>query len=164
MTCIRLFLFLGIVFLTGGQSLSAQNKQQEAEQKTAWIKTHVEERALTCDIRQAQPMRGDLINLTTPYSFTISGDTVISHLPYFGQAYQIAYGGGNGLRFTAKVTDYKLTYDKKGTARLQFKCRTADDLIRFDVQIGTNGTVNIRALPNNRQSISYRGTIDLTKP
>jgi len=37
---------------------------------------------------------------------------------------QIPYGGGEGLNFKAPLTDYKLDWDKKGTAKIKFTARS----------------------------------------
>lgn len=104
-------------------------------------------------------MRGQAVSLTSPYTLEMRGDSVISYLPYFGRAYSVPYGGGNGLRFERTTTDYTCTYDKKGTARIKFAARTDDDTYRFNIQIYPNGSASINVTPTNRQNISYQGEL-----
>jgi len=145
---------LGIVLLTGGQSLFAQ-EQTEKEQ----IRKLIESNRFRIDINRAVPMQGRSVNLTSTYSLELKGDSVISHLPYFGRAYSVPYGGGEGLRFEEALTDLSLSFDKKGTAKLKFTAKTSEDRYTFNVQIFSNGSVTVNVNPVNRQGITYHGRL-----
>ena len=67
------------------------------------------------DVNTAMPMRGRSIPLTSSYSLTIRNDSVISYLPYYGRAYSIPYGGGDGLNFKAILQKYKWKWIKRNT-------------------------------------------------
>ena len=156
---IRLLFFMGIVLFLGGQSLYSQTKKERKEQKAKEIKEMIDEQRFTIDVDRALPMGGRTVNLTTPYSFEMRGDSAISYLPYFGRAYSLPYGGGDGLRFEESITDYQSTFEKKGTARIKFVARTKEDTFRFDVQVFSNGSAIISVTPTNRQSITYQGEV-----
>ena len=156
---IRLLFFMGIVLFLGGQSLYSQTKKERKEQKAKEIKELIDEQRFTIDVDRALPMGGRTVNLTTPYSFEMRGDSAISYLPYFGRAYSLPYGGGDGLRFEESITDYQSTFEKKGTARIKFVTRTKEDTFRFDVQVFSNGSAIISVTPTNRQSITYQGEV-----
>lgn len=123
---IRLFFFVGIVLFFGGQSLYSQNKKERKEQKAKEIKEMIENGRFTIEVDRALPMGGRTVHLTTPYSLEMRGDSAISYLPYFGRAYSLPYGGGDGMRFEESITDYQSTFDKKGTARIKFVARTKE--------------------------------------
>lgn len=159
MKCIRLFVMIGIVFLMGGQSLFSQTKAEKREQKAKEVKAMVESRRFVISIERALPMGGRSINLTSPYSLEMRGDSAVSYLPYFGRAYSLPYGGGDGLRFEKPVTDYRISFNKKGIANIQFATRTDDDTFRFCVEVYPNGSATISVTPTNRQSISYQGEL-----
>ncbi|MBC8603675.1 DUF4251 domain-containing protein [Parabacteroides acidifaciens] len=156
---IRLLFFMGIVLFLGGQSLYSQTKKERKEQKAKEIKEMIDEQRFTIDVDRALPMGGRTVNLTTPYYFEMRGDSAISYLPYFGRAYSLPYGGGDGLRFEESITDYQSTFEKKGTARIKFVTRTKEDTFRFDVQVFSNGSAIISVTPTNRQSITYQGEV-----
>ena len=84
---------MGIVLFLGGQSLYSQTKKERKEQKAKEIKEMIDEQRFTIDVDRALPMGGRTVNLTTPYSFEMRGDSAISYLPYFGRAYSLPYGG-----------------------------------------------------------------------
>lgn len=96
---VRLFWILGIVLVLTGQSLCAQTKKEKKEQKEKEVKELIECKRFTIDVNRAIPMGGRSLNLTSPYSLEMRGDSAISYLPYFGRAYSAPYGGGDGLRF-----------------------------------------------------------------
>jgi len=156
---LRLFLLIGMVLFSGGQFLFAQSKQEKREQKEKEVKELIDKSRFTIDVDRALPMGGKSLNLTSPYSLELRGDSVISYLPYFGRAYSVPYGGGEGLRFTETVSDYSLSYDKKGTAKIQFRARTDEDNYTFNVEVFKNGSSVIRVAPVNRQSITYYGEL-----
>ena len=93
---VRLFWLLGIVLVIAGQSLCAQTKKEKREQKEKEVKELIESKRFTIDVNRAIPMGGRSLNLTSPYSLEMRGDSAISYLPYFGRAYSAPYGGGDG--------------------------------------------------------------------
>ena len=86
---VRLFFLIGIVLMIGGQSLYSQNKKERKEQKAKEIKEMIEGGRFTIEVDRALPMGGRSVNLTTPYSLEVRGDSAISYLPYFGRAYSL---------------------------------------------------------------------------
>ncbi len=157
---------LGIVLCIGGQSLFATesgNKKEKKEQKEQQIRELLDSGNFTIDVERAIPTSGRAVNLTSPYSLELKNDTAISHLPYFGRAYSVPYGGGDGLRFTTGITDYSISYNKKGTAQIKFKARTDEDNFTFNVQVFSNGSTTINVTPVNRQSITYHGEVATVK-
>lgn len=106
-------IFMLLLALLVGLPLSAQSKQEKKEQKKEAIKKLIASENYKIDVRTAMPMRGRSIPLTSPYSLEIRNDSVISYLPYFGRAYSIPYGGGDGLDFKAPLKEYDMKMDKK---------------------------------------------------
>ena len=156
---VRLFWLLGIVLLLAGQSLYAQSKKEKREQKANEVKELIDSKRFTIDVNRAIPMGGRSLNLTSPYSLEMRGDSVISYLPYFGRAYSAPYGGGDGLRFEESITDYQCSFNKKGTAQIQFRTRSDDDTFAFSVQVFSNGSTTINVTPVNKQNITFYGEL-----
>lgn len=159
MKYVRLFGLLGIVLVLTGQSLCAQTKKEKKEQKAKEVKELIDSKRFTVDVNRAIPMGGRLLNLTSPYSLEMRGDSAISYLPYFGRAYSAPYGGGDGLRFEKSITDYQTSFNKKGTAQIQFRTQTDDDTYAFSVQVFPNGSATITVIPVNKQSITFHGEL-----
>ena len=154
---------MGIVLLTGGQSLFSQSKKEKREKRAWEVKERIESKRFTIDVNRAIPMGGQAINLTSPYSLEMRGDSVISYLPYFGRAYSVPYGGGDGLRFSQSITGYTCTFGKKGKTHIHFATRTDDDIYRLDIQVFSNGSATIAVMPTHKQSITFQGEIALPR-
>lgn len=161
----RIFTCLLAIILGITLQLNAQSKKQKKEETQKAIRELIEAQKIKVEVDIAYPMRGPSKNLTSNYSVEIRNDSVFSYLPYFGIAYSVPYGGGKGLIFNERITDYKLTFDKKGMANIRFKTRTEEDNFTYTISIYTSGTASINVTPTNRQSISFRGEfiVDIPK-
>ena len=156
----QIFMLL-LALLVGIPTLSAQSKKEKKEQKKEAVKKLIESENYKIDVRTAMPMRGRSIPLTSPYSLEIRNDSVISYLPYFGRAYSIPYGGGDGLDFKAPLKEYDMKMDKKGNAVIEFVARNPEDRYEFRAKVYTNGEASINVNMQNRQSISFQGELEM---
>ena len=153
------FVWLGL-FLSVVMSGCTASKQVTKEEKIAneiKLRNAIEARSFIVEVNKAIPMSGSARTLTSTYSLTVNGDEVKSYLPYFGRAYSVPYGGGEGLIFESTITDYQITFNKKGMAEITFKTRTKEDLFTYRVQIFMNGSASVHVSSNNRQPISFNG-------
>ena len=80
---------LGIVLLIGGQSLFAQSNKEKKVQKELQVQKMIDKGHFKIDVNRSIPMSGRSVDLTSSYSLEVKGDSVISYLPYFGQAYSV---------------------------------------------------------------------------
>lgn len=154
-------LILLLALLAWGTTLSAQSKKEKKEQKKEAVKKLIASENYKIDVQTALPMRGRSVPLTSAYSLEIRNDSVISYLPYFGRAYSIPYGGGNGLNFRAPLKEYNMKMDKKGNAVIQFVARNPEDNYEFSAKVYSNGSTSIDVNMQNRQSIGFLGTLDM---
>lgn len=149
-----------LILLSGAVGLSAQSKKEKKEQMKLVVKELLASEKYKIHANTAFPMRGRSIPLSSPYALEVRNDSVISYLPYYGRAYSIPYGGGEGLVFKAPLKDYKTEKDKKGNTRIQFSARTLEDKYDFSVSVFDNGAASIDVMMQNRQSISFSGELD----
>ena len=154
-------LMLLLALLVGFPTLSAQSKKEKKEQKKEAVKKLIASENYKIDVQTALPMRGRSIPLTSPYSLEIRNDSVISYLPYFGRAYSIPYGGGDGLNFRAPLKEYSMEMDKKGNAVIKCIARNPEDRFEFRAKVYSNGSTSIDVNMQNRQSISFQGELDM---
>jgi len=120
---LKLFLAGIISLIVLVQISCSSSKTAVDEEKVAQVKEQIESRNYRISVDYMFPTRGASRSLTSIYSLTVRGDTLISYLPYFGIAYNIPYGGGNGLNFIAPLFDYSLSFNSKGTASISFRVR-----------------------------------------
>ncbi|MCD7970905.1 MAG: DUF4251 domain-containing protein [Alistipes sp.] len=118
-------------------------------------------RDMVIDVNRALPMQGRSVTLTGSYNLRIKGDTVFSSLPYYGRAYSLPYGGGEGMMFEGKVEDYKVASGSKGETDVSFRVRTTEDVYQINIGVWPNGSADIRVNPQNKQMITYMGTVRL---
>lgn len=153
-----------IILSTVALPLNAQSKKEKKEAKIKAIRELVDSQKIEIKVNTAYPMTGPSINLTSEYSVVVRNDSVYSYMPYYGVAYNIPYGGGSGLIFSAPITDYQVKYKKNGTANVTFKVHSPDDNLTYFLSIYTSGSVHIYVTPTNRQAISFRGEFVYEKP
>ena len=156
----QIFILL-LALLAGIPTLSAQSKKEKKEQKKEAVKKLIESENYKIDVNTVMPMRGRSILLTSSYSLEIRNDSVISYLPYYGRAYSIPYGGGDGLSFKAILKEYNVEMDKKGNAVIKFVARNPEDRYEFRAKVFSNGSASINVNMQNRQSISFQGELNI---
>ena len=154
----QIFMLL-LALLVDIPTLSAQSKKEKKEQKKEAVKKLIESENYKIDVNTDMPMRGRSIPLTSSYSLEIRNDSVISYLPYYGRAYSIPYGGGDGLNFKAVLKEYSMKMDKKGNAVIEFIARNPEDRYEYRVKVFPNGSASIDVNMQNRQSISFQGEL-----
>ena len=106
MKTIRIIFSLLLITAMSMPTLSAQTKKEKKELKKQAVEKLVTSGKYKINVNRALPARGRSVTLTSPYSVEIRNDSVISYLPYYGRAYSIPYGGGEGLNFKTPLTDY----------------------------------------------------------
>lgn len=154
------FLLIIILMIAGTFTLSAQTKKEKEELKRQELKEVIDSKNYKIDVDRAYPRRGSSRSLTSPYSLEIRNDSVISWLPFFGRAYSIPYGGGDGLTFSAPISEYKVNYSKKGAAKINISAHTSEDQFKFAVTVQPGGASTISVNMVNRESISFSGRLD----
>lgn len=95
------------------------------------------------------------------YSVRVSGDTLVSYLPYIGRAYNLPYGGGKGLDFTAKINDYHDLAAPGGGHDIMISVANDEDVFFYTINITANGSAFISVSSRNRERISYTGEMFL---
>jgi predicted small secreted protein len=156
-------LFVALVTVLAGCATShgaSQSKQQKRQQVAAAIAQRIDNRHFKVDVNYAYPLGHRSINLTSSYSLEIAGDSVISYLPYYGQAYNVPYGGGKALNFTGTMSRYNVSNPKSDLTVVEFYVTNEEDTYQYYVEIYNNGTTNITVTSTNRESIRFSGRVN----
>lgn len=157
----KFFIGLCILFMAVAIPVSAQSKKEKKEEIAEKVKKAIDSSNYKIQADQMNPMGGRTRTITPDYSVEIRNDSVFSYLPYFGRAYTLPYGGGNGLIFNAPLIEYKAEYHKKGKAEIEFTTRSEEDRFTYRITIFSNGSASISVNSTNRQPISYQGRLVL---
>ena len=131
----RIIIILMFMMMAGLSDIYAQNKREIKEQREQAIKEQIIAEKYKISVNTAYPRRGRTVHLSSPYSVEIRNDSVISYLPFYGRAYSIPYGGGEGLIFQAPLDEYEMEMNKKGTAKVKFTARSPEDKFTFNLTI-----------------------------
>ncbi|SFW33726.1 DUF4251 domain-containing protein [Chitinophaga sancti] len=98
------------------------------------------------------------------YDLTVTKDSVISYLPYFGRVYTAPMDPTKGgIQFTSTKFDYKVTEKKKGGWTIVIKPRDTDQASQLILNVSTAGYSSLQVIGNNRQPILFNGTVDARK-
>ena len=147
--------------LASATPIQAQTDKEAQKARTEQtVKEALEARRYRIDVNYMTPMRGRSRALTDNYSLTIHDDSVLSYLPYVGEAYSAPYGGGKGLNFDALIQTYETKEGKKGRKEIRFTTTNDEDSYTYHLTIYPDGTTQIRIQPTRRQSISFNGKMD----
>lgn len=135
------------------------NSTYAQETNEADIAALIESRNFEFHAKSANPLRGRTIFLSPGYTFTVSGDSLISYLPYYGRAYQANIDPSEaGIKFTSTDFEYNVKQKKKRwDISIRPKDATPSPQILLSVSAG--GRASLRLTMIDRQSISFDGQI-----
>lgn len=150
-------LMLACVLATAGTAQAQSDRQAEKARTEQAVRQALDERRFCIDVNYMNPMRGRSRALTTPYSLTVRNDSVLSYLPYVGQAYSVPYGGGKALNFNAPISTYEMEEGKRGRTNIKFTTSNDEDTYTYSLTVYPDGSTRIHIQPMHRQSISFSG-------
>ena len=151
-----IILFSAVMF---GYFLTAGAQTKTPEQ----VKQLLESRNYIFKAEMMNPQGSISRPLTPEYDLTISRDTVVSFLPYFGRAYSAPINlTEGGIKFTSTKFDYNLkAKGKKWEATIRPK--DTHDVQQIYLEVFDNGYAILQVISNNRQAISFNGYIEENK-
>lgn len=132
-----------------------------AQDKTSSIKSMIETKNFVFKAQSALPTSMSMRQLNGDnYDLRLFGDSLVSYLPYFGRSYTApSPGSPGGYNFTSRKFDYTAKNKKKGGWDVVIKPKDVNDIREFNLTVSENGYATLRASSNNRQLITYNGTI-----
>ena len=150
-------LFLLLAFVQCSSSNKAGSSRNNIFNDST-IQELVNSKHYTFVAQYAQPLRGRQIALTTEYTLTVHNDSLISYLPYFGQAYVAPINPSDaGIEFTSTNFDYVATPAKKGNYNIIIKPKEESKANQMILNVTSTGYANLQVLSPNRQAINFRG-------
>ncbi|QKJ30104.1 DUF4251 domain-containing protein [Mucilaginibacter mali] len=155
---------LALTIALAGTSVSqAQSRKDKVAAKEAAMQKILESKNFTFTAQTANPMRGGNVNLTAEYDVRITGDSVISYLPYYGRAYVAPMNPTqNDMQFTSTKFTYASTA-KKGGYEIVIKPTDTKDVRQMILNVSNNGYGTLSVTNLNRDPISFYGFIEENK-
>lgn len=145
-----------------GCKVSEEKAAQMAE-LSANVTNALNNRDYKITIDRMYPMRGSSRHVTYGYSVEVRNDTLISYLPYFGRAYNVPYGGGKGLNFTAPISIYQEFMKRNGQRHIEIGVTNDEDTYFYTIEVFNNGNSSIEVRARQRERISYSGNVEFGK-
>jgi hypothetical protein len=130
------------------------------DQGTENLQSAIDQKSITFLAQWMSPMKGGSRQLNPGYELTVKGDTLIANLPYVGRAYQASMDNDGGFNFTSYQFDYQIKLRKKGGWNITIKTKDLKSQRQFNLTIFQNGSASLNVSCNDRESISYNGSID----
>jgi len=135
---------------------NAQNKKPSKEAITTAL---VDSQQYIFVAQTAIPMSGRTVQLnSTDYDLTISKDTIIAYLPYYGRAYTAPLDPTEtGIKFTSTSFEYKKEAKKKGGWIISITPKDASGVQQLTISISSTGYSTLQITNTTRQPITYYG-------
>lgn len=161
---IRINLWKAITLFVAALALNttyAQNAKKDREkEKAAKVQSIVKAKDFVFVAESALPMGGRSIFLTSPYNISVSNDTLLTDLPYYGRAYSAPINPSEGgIRFTSTNFDYNVQARKKSGWDILITPKDTRDVRQLYLSTSENGYASLLVSSNNRQAITFTGYI-----
>src|SRR3954470_7498497 len=153
-----IIVFLMFTFIQCSSSNKANSSSSNDILNDSTMKELVNSKYYTFVAQYAQPLGGRQRALTTEYTLTVHNDSLISYLPYYGQAYVAPINPADaGLEFTSTNFDYAATPSGKGNYTITIKPKNESKANQIILTVTSTGYGNLQVQSSNRQTISFRG-------
>ena len=147
-----------LVMLVG--CATAEERAARAAEQAKAVKAALQERNYQIAVNRMYPSRGASKIVSSGYSVEVRNDSLISYLPYFGRAYDVPYGGGNGLNFSAPIRNYKESQTKSDLRHIEIDVKNDEDTYLYTLDIFDNGSTDINVRSRQREPISFSGQME----
>lgn len=145
----------------GTSSMTPLQKKAQEQKVANSVWEQLDAKSFTIDVDYMNPLRGGGKALNTPYSITVDGNTIDSHLPYVGEAQNIPYGGGKGLTFKDEILEYKDGGLQKDRRIITLTTNNGEDKLTYTITVFDNGKADIHVNSRTRDDIGYIGSLVL---
>lgn len=153
LTCVAVITFFH-------SSIAQNNAEVKTDVKKAAFKNMVDSQHFVFVAQSVTPLKGGFRNLTSSYDVSISKDTIISYLPYFGRAYSAPLDPSQGgLNFTSTNFSYSVTPHKKDGWNVSIQPKDNTGIQQLLFTIYDNGSANLNVTSTSRDPISFDGYI-----
>ena len=139
---------------------TTKNSEASIEQQRQ-LAEKVDNSRYTFMARSANPTGGRTVQLSLGYySLKITKDTIEAFLPYYGRAYVAPMPTDEGgIKFVSTNFDYQVK-EGKNNWQVMIEPNDTPSKVKMYLNIGKTGYGSLSVQDNNRQAISFSGTIE----
>ncbi|MEO6949547.1 MAG: DUF4251 domain-containing protein [Ginsengibacter sp.] len=124
----------------------------------------VDQHQFTFVADNVSPFRGRTRYLTSDYSITVNKDSLVSYLPFFGQATQAPMNPSEtGIKFTSTDFSYKVVQTKNDRKEVTVVPNDRNDIQQLYFIIYDNGSATLHVTSTYRDPISFNGHLSRVK-
>ncbi|WPO78839.1 DUF4251 domain-containing protein [Flavobacterium sp. KACC 22761] len=150
--------FLSFPAFAQGKSKKELKAEREL-QKQKEIEALIDSKNFVFEAQKATPQGGRLLNLDyNTYFLKFNETKTTCDLPFFGRAYNVAYGGDGGIKFEGVPENTKIDKSKKKVT-VKTTVKGKDDVFDLLFTIFFDGGASLSVTSNNRAPISYDGEL-----
>ncbi len=154
-------LILMLIFVT---QVYAQDNTLSKGQKREQLKQLLEGKNYIFTAQSAYTASGRMVQLTSEYFLKVQGDSLESHLPFFGVAYSAPFSStGSPLSFTSSDFNHTVKESKKGRVEVTIGLNKPDDPDVMNLSVSSSGYADLRVISTNRQAMSFYGELRALK-
>ncbi|MBR3541686.1 MAG: DUF4251 domain-containing protein [Bacteroidales bacterium] len=153
-----LIVILSVLVLSG--CASSEEKAAQMAEQAALVTRALNNREYKIAVDRMYPMRGSSRSVSFGYSVEVRNDSLISYLPYFGRAYNLPYGGGKGLNFSAPIGNYQEYMMRNGRRHIEIGVTNEEDTYLYTIEVFDNGNSSVEVRARQRERISYSGNVE----
>ena len=158
-----LSLLLASAAILWSSCATSEEKAAQMAQLSANVTNALNNRDYKIAIDRMYPMRGSSRHVSYGYSVEVRNDTLFSYLPYFGRAYNVPYGGGKGLNFTAPIASYQEFLKRNGLRHIEIGVTNDEDTYLYTIEVFDNGNSSVDVHARQRERISYSGNLEVER-
>jgi hypothetical protein len=137
---------------------------QDPSSKSSEIKSLIDSKRFVFEVQSTLPQRGTMRSESYGFFLKMSGDTLISSLPYFGRAtIPTMDPAERPLNFTSAAFEYSVKEMKKGGWEISITPKDQKNVRSMSLTIFDNGNASLYVNSNNLDPISYKGFITAIK-
>ena len=142
------------------KELKAERELQKQKETEALI----DSKNFVFEAQKVSPQGGRTLNLDyNTYFLKFNTERTTCDLPFFGRAFNVPYGGGDGgIKFEGIPEDIKIEKKKK-SYKVKAIVKGKDDVYTLYFDIFFDGGATLSVNSNNRASISYDGEVEAPK-
>lgn len=142
-------------------AVAQDSKKAKDSIKEASVKTMLAEQRFVFNVQSVTPMKGGTRQLSPGYTLSITKDTIVSELPYFGRMYQATISNSDGgIKFTSTDFSYTSNPRKKGGWEIVIKPKENISVQEMYLTVFENGNASLNINCKDRQPVSFNGEID----